>query len=171
MIFKLLHLNGLKCKIIWFLINKIYVGTKAKSFEKKRKLMNRLGHEIGEGTKIVGPVFCSGILITGKDCWIGKNLTINGNGKVYIGDRCDIAPDVIFQTGSHHIGDSKRRAGQGYNENIKIGSGTWIGVRTTVLPDVVIGNSCVVAAGAMVIKSIDDNKLVGGVPAKILKGL
>ena len=66
--------------------------------------MRKLGHEIGEGTKIVGPIYCTGKIIIGKDCWIGKNLIINGNGSVRIGDNCDVAPEVSFQTGGHEIG-------------------------------------------------------------------
>ena len=69
---KLLHLNGLRWYWNLYLVNKIYVGVKA--FEKKRKLLNAIGYEIGEGTKIVGPIECTGKLKIGKNCWIGKNL-------------------------------------------------------------------------------------------------
>lgn len=171
MIFKWLHLNGLKRKTIWFLINKIYVGTKAKSFEKKRKLMNRLGHEIGEGTKIVGPIECTGVLIVGENCWIGKNFKVNGNGRVIIGNNCDIAPEVTFQTGGHEIGGKERRAGEGLVFTQTVGDGCWIGGRTTILNNTQIGKSCVIAGCACVIKDVPDNSIVGGVPAKIIRSL
>lgn len=171
MIDKLFHLKGLRYKLNIFLVNKVYVGVNQKKFEKKRKLLNKIGYSVGEGTKIVGPIFCTGKLIVGKNCWLGKNLTINGNGAVKIGDNCDIAPEVTFQTGTHEIGDCERRAGEGYNLDIDVGSGTWIGVRATILPGVKIGDSCIVAACACVNKSVDSNKLVGGVPAKNIKDL
>ena len=152
-----------------FLINSIYSGTKA--FEKKRKLLNKLGHQIGEGTKIVTPFFCTGKLITGKDCWIGKNLTINGNGTVIIGDNCDIAPEVTFQTGSHKIGSHNRRAGDGFNADIKLGDGCWVGVRSTLLGGVEVEDGCIIAACACVNKSVAKNTLVGGVPSKVIRNL
>ena len=152
-----------------FLVNKIYVGTK--HFERKRKLLNKIGHRIGEGTKIVGPIECTGTLIVGNNSWIGKNLKINGNGVVIIGNNCDIAPEVTFQTGTHIIGDSNRRAGIGTNCCQKVGNGTWIGVRATIINAVKIGNGCVVAACACVNKDVSDNTVVGGVPARVIKEL
>lgn len=163
--------RSIKRRLNLFLVNKVYAGTKPSYFSKKRALLNAIGYDIGEGTKVVGPIYNTGTLVVGANCWIGKNLTINGNGKVIIGDNCDIAPEVTFQTGSHQIGDESRRAGAGYNADIKVGNGTWIGVRTTILNDVTIGNSCVVAACACVAKNVSDNQLVGGVPAKTIREL
>lgn len=108
---KILHLKGIKRKIVLFLVNKIFVGTRY--FEIKRILLNSIDYKIGNNTKIVGPIECTGNLIIGKNCWIGKNLKVNGNGTVIIGNNCDIAPEVTFQTGSHKIGNANRRAGEG----------------------------------------------------------
>lgn len=152
-----------------FLVNKIYCGTR--KFEKKRKLLNKIGYSIGEGTKVVGPIRCTGKLIVGKNCWIGKNFLVNGNGTVIIGDNCDIAPEVTFQTGGHEIGDVSRRAGKGRIFNQKVGDGTWIGGRSTILNNSKIGKSCVIASCACVTKDIPDNSLVGGVPAKLIRHL
>lgn len=156
-------------KWVMFLVNKVYCGTI--KFNRKRKLLNSIGYQIGEGTKIVGPVEISGKLIIGKNCWIGKNLKINGNGVVTIGNDCDIAPEVTFQTGGHFIGSSERRAGKGCIFNQVIGDGCWIGGRVTILNNTTIGNSCVVAGCACVTKDVEDNSLVGGVPAKIIRKL
>ena len=167
----MLHLKGIKYHIFMFLINKVHKGTRTSSFEKKRKLMNALGHQIGEGTKIVGPIECTGTLIVGKNCWIGKNLKVNGNGTVTIGDNCDIAPEVTFQTGGHEIGGPERRAGKGIIYQQSVGNGTWIGGRATILRNAKIGNSCVIAGCACVIEDVPDNTLVGGVPAKVIRCL
>lgn len=166
---KLLHLKGLKRKYNLFLVNKRYCG--AKDFEKKRRLLNAIGYEIGEGTKIVGPIECYGKLKIGENCWIGKNFKVNGNGTVEIGNNCDIGPEVTFQTGGHLIGTPERRAGEGVAYTQSVGDGTWIGGRVTVVGDTRVGNSCVVAASACVVKSTPDNVLVGGVPAKVIKEL
>ena len=152
-----------------FRVNHLLVGTRA--FEKKRRLLCSIGHEIGEGTKVVGPLVCTGKLHIGSECWIGRDLTVTGNGDGYIGDRCDLAPGVMFVTGSHAIGDSHRRAGKGNNQPIRVGDGCWLGARATVLGGVTLGSGTVVAACACVAKDQPDNCLTGGVPAKIIREL
>ena len=128
-----------------------------------------MGFHVGEGTKIVGPIFCTAKLTIGKNCWIGKNFLCNGRGYVTIGDNCDIAPEVVFQTGGHEIGTPERRAGKGRVFAQRVGDGTWIGGRSTIVGETKIGKSCVIAGCACVTKDVPDNVLVGGVPAKIIK--
>ena len=169
---KLLHLRGAKNKIAIYLVNRIFAGTKPKHFEIKRHLLNSVdGFNIGEGTRIVGPIECTGTLKIGRNCWVGKNLKVNGNGYVTIGDNCDIAPEVTFQTGGHEIGDSSRRGGRGIICSQKVGNGVWIGGRSTIIGNTTIGDSCVVAGCACVVHDVEPNVLVGGVPAKIIRRL
>lgn len=123
---------------VMFCVNHLFAGTWA--FGVKRKLLRFVGYEIGEGTRIVGPMFCTGTLRIGRDCWIGRDFTVNGNGTVVIGDRCDIAPSVMFLTGGHEIGDERRRAGKGEAYTIQIQDGTWIGARSTVVRNVTVGD-------------------------------
>jgi maltose O-acetyltransferase len=167
---KKLHLYGLKRRWVFFVINKFYSKTN-KFFKRKRNLLRSLGFEIGEGTKIVGPIYCTGTLTIGKNCWIGKNLRINGNGTVCIGDNCDLGPEITFQTGGHEIGPPERRAGKGLTFHQTVGNGTWIGGRSTILNNTHIGNGCSIAGCACVTKDVPDNTLVGGVPARIIKKL
>lgn len=166
-----LHLKGLRRHWSFYLINRVYAGTKPQHFEKKRQLLCRLGYTIGEGTKIVGPISVYGNLKIGKNCWIGKDFSVNGNGCVEIGDNCDLGPEVAFQTGGHGIGDETRRAGIGESYRQVVGNGTWIGSRVSVINNTQIGNACVVAACSCVTKDVPDNCLVGGVPAKIIREL
>lgn len=164
-------ITGLKKKWVYFCVNKLFAGTKTKNFEKKRKLLNSIGYEIGEGTKIVGPIFCTGKLVVGNDCWIGRSFSVDGNETVTIGDRCDIGPCVSFQTGGHEISTHDRRAGVGYNKPITVGNGCWIAAKTTVLGGVKIGDGSVVAAGSCVVGNVTGDILVGGVPAREIRKL
>ena len=168
---KVLHLNGIHRSINLFLVNHIFVGTKQFSCRMKRVLLNRIGCSIGEGTTVVGPIECKGRIIIGKNCWIGKNCRINGNGTVVIGDNCDLGPEVTFQTGGHAISDKNRRAGKGESYYQVVGSGTWIGGRSTICNDTKIGEGCIVAGCACVVKDVEENTLVGGVPAKLIRKL
>lgn len=155
--------------IAFLFTNHICVGTRC--FALKRNLLRFAGYEIGDGTKIVGPVYCTGQLKIGKNCWIGKNFMVNGNGTVIIGDNCDIAPEVAFQTGGHEIGTREHRAGQGVVFDISVGNGCWIGARSTICGGVHVGDGCVVAACACVSKDVGVNRLVGGVPAREIREL
>ncbi len=160
---------GLYRRFALFAVNHLFSGTG--SYEIKRFLLNSAGHSVGTGTKIVGPVFITGKADIGSDCWIGRNFTIHGNGTVKIGDRCDIAPEVMFLTGTHEIGGPERRAGNGKNGEISVGSGCWIGARATILSGADIGSGAVIAACACVTADVPDNVLTGGVPAKTIRPL
>lgn len=161
--------NTLKRITAYWLINHVFAGTWC--FAQKRWLLNALGHRIGAGTKIVGPLFCTGNLVTGKECWIGHNFTIHGNGTVILGDRCDIGPEVMFLTGSHEIGTPQRRAGTGQTHTIRIEEGCWIGARSTFLNEITVGRGSVIAACACVAKNVSPDALAGGVPAREIRML
>lgn len=170
-IVKIFHLKGIRNTLCLFLVNAIIKGTNPRFFNAKRSLLNWAGHEIGKGTKVVGPVEWHGKMKIGENCWIGKNCKINGNGTVQIGDNCDFGPEVIFQTGGHQIGSAERRAGEGAVFHQIIGNGVWIGGRSTICNNTVVGDGCVIAGCACVVKSIEKSMLVGGVPAHIIRRL
>jgi acetyltransferase-like isoleucine patch superfamily enzyme len=52
-----------------------------------------------------------------------------------------------------------------------IGDNVWIGMNATVLKGVTIGDNSVVAAGAVVVKSVPPNVVVAGNPARVLREL
>jgi acetyltransferase-like isoleucine patch superfamily enzyme len=47
----------------------------------------------------------------------------------------------------------------------------WIGAGATILPGVTVGENSVVAAGAVVTRDVEDNTVVGGNPARLIKRL
>ena len=51
---------------------------------------------------------------------------------------------------------------------IVVGNNVYIGVNALIMPGVTIGNNVVIAAGSIVTKSIEDNVVVAGIPAKIV---
>jgi acetyltransferase-like isoleucine patch superfamily enzyme len=52
---------------------------------------------------------------------------------------------------------------------ICIGNDVYIGVNAVILPGVTIGNRCIIGAGAVVTRSIPDNSVAVGVPARVVK--
>lgn len=154
-----------------FIINHFLCGTHFWGL--KRSLLKLSNINIEDDVKIVGPIYIKSqaSLSIGSQTWIGENFNIAGNGKVTIGNNCDISSNVIFSTGTHEVSNSFRRAGIGYCENIIIGDGCWIGINSTLLSGVNIGNGVIIAACSCVNKNVLDNLMVGGVPAHMIKKL
>lgn len=51
---------------------------------------------------------------------------------------------------------------------VKIGNYVYLGLNSLIMPGVTIGDNVLVAAGSVVTKSIPDNVVVGGNPAKLI---
>jgi acetyltransferase-like isoleucine patch superfamily enzyme len=51
---------------------------------------------------------------------------------------------------------------------VRIGSGSFLGIRAVVLPNVNIGRGCVIGAGSVVTRDIPDYSVAAGVPARVL---
>lgn len=52
---------------------------------------------------------------------------------------------------------------------ITIGNDVYLGIRTVILPGVSIGNHCIIGAGSIVSRSIPDNCVAAGVPARVIR--
>lgn len=56
-----------------------------------------------------------------------------------------------------------------YKADVKIGRNCFIGCNSIIMPGVEIGDSVVVAAGAVVTKKVESNCIVAGNPANVIK--
>lgn len=148
------------------------------SFGRVRATIYRwLGIRVGKSTLIRGRLTlsgergCSSRLTIGRKCFFTTPLHIDLNGDVIIGDNVTIGHDVTLVTSGHHIGGPERRCGGEAPQPIRIGDGCWIGARVLLLPGVVLGPGSIVAAGAVVIGSVEPHTIVGGVPARLIRRL
>ena len=130
---------------------------------------------IGYGTHIelTGSLKC-----IGKGITIGNNVGLgthghygSGMGTLSIGDDTIFGNYVSIHPENHIYSDiSSPIRTQGVSgQGIKIGKNCWIGAKATILDGTVIGNRCIIAAGAVVKGTFPDNVIIGGVPAKIIK--
>lgn len=113
-----------------------------------------------------------------KNIYIGENSHININccvwagedSKIIIGDNLLMGPGVSIQAANH---GTKRGAimmeQERTQKDIIIGNDCWLGSNVTIVAGVTIPDGCIVGAGAVVTKSIQEPySIVGGVPAKVI---
>lgn len=107
----------------------------------------------------------------GNNVGIGEFAYLGGGGGLDIGDDCIIGQYLSCHPENHNYGflDILIRHQGVTRKGIKVGKNCWIGSKVTILDGVEIGQNCVIAAGAVVTKSMPDNSVIGGVPARVLK--
>lgn len=108
-----------------------------------RRLSWKLGFQFGEN--VFGPgvnIYAYGTIIINPGAKIGKNCTIYPG--VSIGGKVENGCPVI-------------------------GDNCFIGLGAKILGGVVIGDNVYIAPNAVVVKDIESNSVVGGVPAKVIK--
>ena len=108
----------------------------------------------------------------------GKNVTVMGNVNfgaepylITLADNVRISYGVTFVT--HDGGTWVFRDKEKYKHVIKygkifVGSRSFIGCNSTILPGVSIGKRCVIGAGSVVTRNVPDGMVVCGVPAKVV---
>lgn len=137
--------------------------------EVRRLLSELFGKSVPDSFGVFPPFYTD----FGKNIEIGENVFINAcchfqdHGGVRIGDNCQIGHNVVFATLNHGIAPEDRKAM--YPAPIVLEKNVWIGSNSTILAGVTIGENAIVAAGAVVSKSVPRNTIVGGVPAKFIK--
>lgn len=147
----------------------------SRGFRFKRALLRWAGAKVGDNVRIYSSVTIlgTGTLEIGDDVHIGSGVFISAvaPAKVAIGSHVDIGPGAMILTGSHKVDfEGEHVAGEGTTASVEIGDGCWLGARSVILPGVKLPLKTLVAAGAVVTKSIDGEKhLIAGVPAVIKK--
>ena len=90
---------------------------------------------------------------------------------ISIGSNTIIGSRCVLETVRHSLDYVERRSADGVGKPITIWEDCWLGASVTVLGGVTIGRRSIVAAGAVVIRDVEDGTLVGGVPAKLIRRL
>lgn len=134
----------------------------------------------GDGSIEVGPrsSIDRGVIIRsmgghvkiGADCSVNAYSFLSGMGGLDIGDHVMIASHVSMYASNHVFKDRDIPMGmQGLTaKGIRIESDVWIGSGCRILDGVTVGRGAVIAAGAVVTKSVEAYSVVGGVPARII---
>jgi acetyltransferase-like isoleucine patch superfamily enzyme len=109
----------------------------------------------------------------GNNSSIGSFSYYGRSGGIEIGSDVIMGEYISFHSENHNFSDKSmliREQGV-VSEGIILGNNIWVGAKVTFIDGCKVGDNSVIAAGAVVKGHFPDNKVIGGVPAKILKTL
>lgn len=155
----------IKTILLEFVIMKLHCVGHVPSHHFRRFFYRRFGVKIGKGSaihmhlKLYNPFNIQ----IGEDSIIGEDAVLDGRDKLIIGNHVDIASEVMIYNSEHDVRDPSFKA---INAPVVIQDYVFIGPRAIILPGVTLKKGAVVGAGAVVTKDVEENTIVGGVPAK-----
>jgi len=112
-------------------------------------------------------------LLIGTNVRIGNYACLTSIDEIRIGDGC-LFSDFIYISDHSHQFDPEITTPLDKNPleakgRVIIGSNSFLGMRVSILPNVSLGNNCVVGAHSVVTKSFPPYSMVAGVPAKRIR--
>ena len=114
---------------------------------------------IGDRVKINSDLYLTAInsISIGNNVLIGRNVLISDNSHGSVSaEESDIAPS------------ERKLQSKG---PVTIEDNVWIGSNAVILPNIVIGYSSIIGAGAIVTKNVPEKCVVAGNPARVIKYL
>lgn len=129
---------------------------------------------IGKNAKIKGSCFFGirdGFLKIGDKVSINHGANFLVYGPVVIGNNTRIALNCTLVSFNHNIADDEKSIVERGNnfKGIAIGENVWLGANVTVLDGVTIGNNCVIGAGSVVTRDVEENTVAAGNPCRLIR--
>jgi len=179
-------INKLNNKLGYYLFYKFYLHFQKVQLGRKISFKNRPIIK-NRGTIIIGNKvtfdsfpdgeFCRTRVITNyknSKIIIGDNSLLRGatiwaSDKITIGNNFLAAPFAwVVDNDAHGIDPARRDNRYAKAAPVTIGNNVWVGYRAIVLKGVSIGDNSIIAAGAIVTKSIPADSIAAGIPAKVV---
>lgn len=157
--------NLWRSSIEWYFINKIL--TSFPSSRIRKYFLRKLGAKIEISVVVYSGFevrYPAGLSI-GSNSSIGHRALLDARRGLKIGKNVTLATEVMIWTLHHDYNDPNFSSIGG---EVIICDYAWLGSRCIVLPNIVIGEGAVIAAGAVVTKNVQPYTVVGGVPAKVI---
>ena len=141
--------------------------------EEKTAMLREMFAEIGEDCYIEPPFHANWggrHVHFGSHVYANFNLTLVDDTHIYVGDYCQLGPNVVLVTAGHPVLPELREPLiYQYNAPVRLGRNCWLGAGVLVMPGVTIGDNTVVGAGSVVTKDLPGNVVAVGNPCKILR--
>jgi acetyltransferase-like isoleucine patch superfamily enzyme len=139
--------------------------------------------EDNEGITLKDEVFIgrnSILSCKGGNIELDDRANLGANCYIFSSNRVKLGKDVIVAAYTYFVGGGNYNLDQlnvpinlqyDYEGKggLEISDNVWVGAHCVILDGVKIGKGSVVAAGAIVSKTVEEMSIVGGVPAKIIK--
>jgi acetyltransferase-like isoleucine patch superfamily enzyme len=146
-------------------------------------IMNERYIHIGAGTLIGPGVALSAGMLPGQECvsdpvvsigdrcLIGRGSGIVGHLSIELGDDVWTGHYVYITDQNHGYDDLETPISRQFQPErpVRIGSGSWLGHGTVVLPGVTIGRNVVVGANSVVTDDLPDGCVAVGAPARVVR--
>ncbi len=154
---------------LWMKIRMLFISDSPSGARARGKLYEPYLPECGKNFKIAAQAFIynPNKLRVGDNVYIGFNSYL-GEGPITLEDEALIGPFVSITASNHLMKNGSYRFGGFAEDPVVIGRGTWLAGHTCITAGVRLGDSCLVAAGAVVTKSFPAGSVIGGVPAAVL---
>ena len=156
-----------------------YNDIPAEHVEERARVLTELFGTIGKNARVNQPIYVDyGYNIhLGANSFLNMHSTLLDTAPITIGECTMVGPDVKIYTAVHSLGGEERfwrepdgtAAVKTQTMPVHIGSYTWIGGGSIILPGVSIGNNVVIGAGSVVTESVPDNAIACGNPCQIRK--
>ena len=156
-----------------------YNDIPAENTEERAHILAELLGTFGKNVRVNQPVYVDyGYNIHLNDnSFVNMHCTLLDTAPIVIGECTMVGPDVKIYTAMHPLSGAERFWHQPDGTAViktqaapvHIGSYTWIGGGSIILPGVTIGDNVVIGAGSVVTHSIPDNAVACGNPCKVRK--
>jgi len=184
-------------RVFWILFYRLLLKVKNVSYGSSMRICDRLYLKTGKNAILkIGEnfAFSSGGGYNPLARNIKGSITIEDNAKLIIGDNVGIsscclwvfdslkigkgskigADSILLDSDAHSLnylerGNSKTDRPNAKRQGITIGEDVLIGTRCIILKGVSIGNRSIIGSGSVVVKSIPEDCIAAGNPAKVIK--
>ena len=109
----------------------------------------------------------------GADSYVGMNSNLNGfKAKLIVGENVSIAQNVnIMVDSGPNASPAMQKLFPIEQGPVTIGNNSWLGANVIIMPNVILGEFCIVAANSFVNKSFPAFSIIGGNPARLIRSL
>jgi len=111
------------------------------------------------------------VIRIGDGVVLGRGSHVVALDPITFGDKVYCGPNVYITSTNHAYHDVNQAVGEQWPNSapVEIGSGSWLGVNSVVLPGARLGRNVVVAANSVVRGEVPDFAVVAGTPARIVR--